>query len=43
MERLKVKENHLSADTETVSSAYVPPLQLTKGQPAPVAANGGLS
>ncbi len=43
MERLKVKENHLSADMETVSSAYVPPLQLTKGQPAPVAANGGLS
>jgi hypothetical protein len=23
--------------------AYVPPLQLTKGQPAPIAANGGLS
>ena len=26
-----------------VSSAYVPPLQLTVGQPAPIAANGGLS
>jgi len=25
------------------SSAYVPPLQLTVGQPAPIAANGGLS
>ncbi len=25
------------------TSAYVPPLQLTKGQPAPIAANGGLS
>ncbi len=24
-------------------SAYVPPLQLTEGQPAPIAANGGLS
>ena len=27
----------------TVSSAYVPPFQLTVGQPAPIAANGGLS
>lgn len=25
------------------TSAYVPPLELTKGQPAPIAANGGLS
>ena len=25
------------------SSVYVPPFQLTKGQPAPIAANGGLS
>src|ERR1700760_3020318 len=24
-------------------SVYVPPLQLTKGQPPPIAANGGLS
>src|SRR5579862_3169189 len=24
-------------------AAYVPPLQLTRGQPAPIAANGGLS
>jgi hypothetical protein len=43
MERLKVKETHSSAVTETDSPAYVPPLQLTEGQPAPVAANGGLS
>ena len=28
---------------ETVSSVYVPSLELTKGQPPPVAANGGLS
>ena len=28
---------------QTASSAYVPPFQLTKGQPAPIAANGGLS
>ncbi|MDE2978460.1 MAG: hypothetical protein OXU63_13210 [Acidobacteriota bacterium] len=27
----------------SVNQAYVPPLQLTKGQPPPVAANGGLS
>lgn len=31
------------AVTETASSAYVPPLQLTEGQPPPIAANGGLS
>ena len=28
---------------ETASSFYVPPLQLTKGQPPPIAENGGLS
>ncbi len=43
MDGLKDSENHVAADSETVSSAYVPPLQLTKGQPAPIAANGGLS
>jgi len=26
-----------------VSSAYIPPFQLTEGQPAPFASNGGLS
>lgn len=31
--------NNVAADL----SAYVPPLQLTAGQPAPIAANGGLS
>ena len=31
------------AATETVSSVYVPPLELTQGQPPPIAANGGLS
>jgi hypothetical protein len=35
--------NDVAADTEAGSSAYVPPLQLTEGQPAPIAANGGLS
>ena len=43
MDRLKVIENHVAAVTETVSSAFVPPLQLTEGQPPPIAANGGLS
>lgn len=33
-----------TVDAETSeSSAFVPPLELTKGQPAPVAAHGGLS
>src|SRR5260221_7225964 len=36
-------ENHDTSATERVSSVYVPPLQLTKGQPPPIAANGGLS
>jgi hypothetical protein len=42
MDGLKDSGNH-SAAAETEASAYVPPLQLTEGQPAPVAANGGLS
>ncbi len=29
--------------TTAASAAYVPPLQLTEGQPPPIAANGGLS
>ena len=42
MNRTTVIEN--GAETaETTTSAYVPPLQLTQGQPAPIAANGGLS
>ena len=36
-------ENHAAADAETDSSVYVPSLQLTEGQPPPIAANGGLS
>ena len=36
-------EDHVAADVETGSSGYVPPLQLTEGQPPPIAANGGLS
>ena len=36
-------EDHVVVDEATDASAYVPPLQLTAGQPTPVAANGGLS
>ena len=43
MDQLKDITNHVAADTETVSSAYVPPLELTEGQLPPIAANGGLS
>ena len=35
--------DHHTERTGTGSSAYVPPLELTEGQPPPIAANGGLS
>ena len=38
----KVSTNQVSI-METISSTYVPPFQLTEGQPPPFAANGGLS
>src|SRR3954449_6342268 len=40
MSPFDVAENKV---TERASSAYVPPLQRTEGQPPPIAANGGLS
>jgi hypothetical protein len=43
MDRLKAIENQIAGVTKRVSSVYVPPLQLTKGQPSPIAENGGLS
>ncbi len=43
MEQTKISANHVATVTETATSAYVPPLQLTKGQPPPISANGGLS
>jgi hypothetical protein len=43
MERRKASENHGAGVTQRVSAVYVPPLHLTKGQPPPIAANGGLS
>ena len=39
----KVTAKNLDSTMEKGSSAYVPPLQLTKGQSPPIAANGGLS
>ncbi|MEE2776080.1 MAG: CmcJ/NvfI family oxidoreductase [Acidobacteriota bacterium] len=36
-------DHQTDAENEIVSSAYVPPLELTEGQPPPIAANGGLS
>ena len=43
MSQLEVADNNVAADTQRASSAYVPPLQRTEGQPPPIAANGGLS
>ena len=43
MDRREAIENRVAANAEADSSAYVPTLQLTKGQPPPFAANGGLS
>ena len=43
MDQLEANDNQVESDREAVSSAYVPSLQLTKGQPNPIAANGGLS
>ena len=42
MDRIKDIENVAGA-AQGVSSTYVPPFQLTNGQPPPIAANGGLS
>ena len=43
MSQLEVVGNNVAAGTGRASSAYVPPLQRTAGQPPPIAANGGLS
>src|ERR1041384_2152096 len=42
MSPLDLADNKV-ADTQRASSAYVPPLQRTEGQPPPIAANGGIS
>jgi hypothetical protein len=43
MSQLEVADNTAAADTERASSAYVPSLRRTEGQPPPIAANGGPS
>jgi hypothetical protein len=43
MSQFQVASHDVAADTKRISSAYVPPLQRTEGQPPPIAANGGLS
>jgi hypothetical protein len=43
MSQLGIADNKVAADTKRISSAYVPPLQRTEGQPPPIAANDGLS
>jgi hypothetical protein len=43
MGQLDVVDDRVSADRERGWAAYVPPLQRTRGQPPPIAANGGLS
>ena len=43
MSQLELTEIDVAADTDRVSSAYVPTLQRTEGQPPPIAANDGLS
>src|SRR5260370_35280085 len=43
MSQLELPEGNVAAETGRVSSAYVPTLQRTEGQPPPIAANGGLS
>src|SRR5580658_6203887 len=43
MSQLEVADTTIAAEKQSASSAYVPSLQRTHGQPPPIAANGGLS
>src|SRR5689334_2135340 len=43
MSPLDVADNKVAPDTQSASSAYVPPLQRTEGQPPPIAAHDGIS
>ncbi len=40
---MQATEARANGVDEAAASAYMPPFQLTKGQPAPIAANGGIS
>jgi hypothetical protein len=43
MSQLDLADNNAAMQTQKASSAYVPPLQRTEGQPPPIAAHDGLS
>jgi hypothetical protein len=43
MSHAEIADDQLTARRSNRAQAYVPPLQRTKGQPPPIAANGGLS
>ena len=43
MNRVEIADDNVAEVSGADSSAYVPTLQLTTGQPTPIAANGGLS
>ena len=43
MSQRQLADNYVGANNQAASSAYVPPLQRTAGQPPPIAAHGGLS
>jgi hypothetical protein len=43
MDRLESTPNGGAGADQRASSVYVPPLEITEGQPPPIAANGGLS
>ena len=43
MRQLDLADSNVATETQRASSAYVPPLQRTEGQPPPIAAHGGLS
>jgi len=43
MGQIEVADRNVASESKNVSSAYVPPLRRTAGQPPPIAANGGLS
>ena len=41
MSQAEIADSNVAADTQSASSAYVPTLQRTAGQPPPIAVNGG--
>ncbi|MEM7542326.1 MAG: CmcJ/NvfI family oxidoreductase [Pseudomonadota bacterium] len=43
MDLIEATETEIAHHSDSAGEPYVPPLQLTAGQPPPVAANGGLS